>query len=105
MPRITSLTLGIEVHINSEEFGADWRKFEGEDDVYQLVVVRKDKHPGLQGIFFTFPEENEYDTKDLYKPHPTLPNHWIYYGRSDSELPFSTSTDHFTFAWSLFGLL
>ncbi|KAI0875903.1 hypothetical protein GGS24DRAFT_264456 [Hypoxylon argillaceum] len=75
--------------INSEEFGADWRKIDGEDDVYQLVVVRKDKHPGLQGFFYTFPDENEYDTKDLYKPHPTLPDHWIYYGRSDNVIVFS----------------
>ncbi|KAI1108654.1 nonribosomal peptide synthetase [Nemania sp. NC0429] len=75
--------------INSEEFGADWRKFDGEDDVYRLVVVRKDKHPGLQGVFYTFPDENEYDTKDLYKAHPTLPDHWIYYGRSDNIIVFS----------------
>ncbi|KAI1173253.1 hypothetical protein F4777DRAFT_589987 [Nemania sp. FL0916] len=74
--------------INSQEFGADWRKVEGED-IYQLVVKRQDKHPGLQGFFYTFPDENEYDTKDLYKPHPTLPDHWIYYGRSDNIIVFS----------------
>lgn len=75
--------------INSEDFGADWRKVESEDDVYQLVIVRKNKEPGLQGFFYTFPELDEYDTKDLYKPHPTLPDHWIYYGRSDNIIVFS----------------
>ncbi|KAI3319504.1 nonribosomal peptide synthetase [Xylariaceae sp. AK1471] len=75
--------------INSEDFGADWRKIQGEDEVYQLVCVRKDKHPGLQGFFYTFPDDNEYDTKDLYKPHPTLKDHWIYYGRSDNIIVFS----------------
>ncbi|KAI1495797.1 hypothetical protein F5X99DRAFT_425705, partial [Biscogniauxia marginata] len=70
-------------------FGADWRKIEGEDDVYRLVIVRKDTHPGYQGFFYTFPDTNEYDTKDLYKPHPTLPKHWIYYGRSDNVIVFS----------------
>ncbi|KAI0114360.1 hypothetical protein GGR51DRAFT_504049 [Nemania sp. FL0031] len=75
--------------INSDEFGADWQKVEGEDNVYRLVVVRKDKHPGLQGFFYTFPDDNEYDTKDLYKPHPSLPDHWIYYGRSDNVIVFS----------------
>jgi len=74
-----------KVIIHSEDFGAEWRKIEGEDDVYQLVCIRKDKHPGLQGFFYTFPEAVEYDTKDLYKPHPTLPDHWIYYGRADSK--------------------
>ncbi|KAI0508876.1 hypothetical protein F5B22DRAFT_378949 [Xylaria bambusicola] len=76
--------------IHTEDFGADWRKVEGEDDVYQLVCVRKDKEPGIQGFFYTFPDDNEYDTKDLYKPHPTLPDHWIYYGRADNIIVFST---------------
>ncbi|KAI0481939.1 hypothetical protein GGR56DRAFT_684376 [Xylariaceae sp. FL0804] len=74
---------------NSEVFGADWRKHEGEDDVYRLVVKRKDKNPGLQGFFYTFPDDDEYDTKDLYKPHPTEPDQWIYYGRSDDIIVFS----------------
>ncbi|GAW24728.1 hypothetical protein ANO14919_143200 [Xylariales sp. No.14919] len=76
--------------INSEDFGADWRKVEGEDNVYQLVCIRKDKDPGLGGFFYTFPDDYEYDTKDLYKKHPTLPDHWIYYGRSDNIIVFST---------------
>ncbi|KAJ3577520.1 hypothetical protein NPX13_g3049 [Xylaria arbuscula] len=75
--------------IHTEDFGAVWREVPGEDDVYQLVCVRKDKDPGLQGFFYTFPDANEYDTKDLYKPHPTLPDHWIYYGRSDNVIVFS----------------
>ncbi|KAJ2983899.1 hypothetical protein NUW58_g6174 [Xylaria curta] len=75
--------------INSEDFGADWRKVEDEEDVYRLVSVRKDKHPGLQGFFYTFPELSEYDTKDLYKPHPTLLDHWLYHGRSDDIIVFS----------------
>ncbi|KAI5919189.1 hypothetical protein F4810DRAFT_724876 [Camillea tinctor] len=74
---------------NSELFGAEWRKDENEEDAYRLVIVRKDKHPGLQGFFYTFPDINEYDTKDYYKPHPTLPDHWAYYGRSDNIIVFS----------------
>ncbi|KAI0551250.1 hypothetical protein F4679DRAFT_582725 [Xylaria curta] len=74
---------------HSEDFGADWRKVEGEDDVYRLVVVRKAKEPGLQGFFYTFPELQEYDTKDLYRKHPTLPDHWMYHGRSDDVIVFS----------------
>ncbi|OTB03901.1 hypothetical protein M426DRAFT_73780 [Hypoxylon sp. CI-4A] len=74
---------------NSELLGADWRKVDGTEDVYRMVIVRKDKHPGLQGIFYTFPDIDEYDTKDMYRPHPTLPDHWIYYGRSDNIIVFS----------------
>ena len=59
------------------------------DDAYELVVVRKDKHPSMQGFFYTFPEMEEYSNRDLYKPHPTLPDHWIYYGRADNIIVFS----------------
>ncbi|KAI1103844.1 acetyl-CoA synthetase-like protein [Jackrogersella minutella] len=74
---------------DSDTIGADWRKVEGSEDAYRLVMVRKDKHPGLQGIFYTFPDIDEYDTKDMYRPHPALPDHWIYYGRSDNIIVFS----------------
>lgn len=74
---------------NSDVFGCDWRKSETEEDVYEQVIVRKGKHPGYQGYFYTFPELNEVSTKDLYKPHPTEPNHWIYYGRADNIIVFS----------------
>lgn len=74
--------------INSSVFGAEWRGT-GEEGVYEQVIVRKEKKPGLQGFFYTFPDDNEYYTKDLYKPHPSLPDHWIYYGRSDNIIVFS----------------
>ncbi|KAK1750452.1 hypothetical protein QBC47DRAFT_394082 [Echria macrotheca] len=73
---------------NSELFGCDWRKMEDEH-AYEMVIVRKDKDPGFQGFFYTFPDAKEYDTKDLYRPHPTLEDHWIYHGRSDNIIVFS----------------
>ncbi|KAK7968053.1 uncharacterized protein PG986_002330 [Apiospora aurea] len=73
--------------INSELFGCDWRAAGG--NVYELVVVRKGKHPGLQGFFYTFPDLDEVSTHDLFEPHPTLPNHWKYRGRADHILVFS----------------
>lgn len=57
--------------------------------MFEQVIVRKDKKPGLQGFFYTFPDDKEYYTKDLYKPHPSLPNHWIYYGRADNIIVFN----------------
>lgn len=74
--------------INSDIFGCDWRKT-GEDDVFEQVIIRKDKDPGLQGFFYTFPDAQEYSTKDLYRRHPTLPNHWLYQGRADDVIVFS----------------
>lgn len=73
--------------INPDLFGCDWRK--ADDDAYELVIVRKAEHPGMQGFFYTFPELYEFSTNDLYKPHPTLPHHWIYHGRADNVIVFS----------------
>ncbi|KAK7991360.1 Non-canonical non-ribosomal peptide synthetase FUB8 [Apiospora saccharicola] len=73
--------------INSDLFGCDWRAAGG--NVYELVVVRKDKHPGLQGFFYTFPDLDEVSTHDLFEPHPTLSNYWKYRGRADHIIVFS----------------
>lgn len=54
-----------------------------------MVIVRKDEKPGLQGFFYTFPDLNEYSTKDLYKRHPTLSDYYIYQGRADNIIVFS----------------
>ncbi|KAK7436459.1 hypothetical protein CaCOL14_003810 [Colletotrichum acutatum] len=76
--------------VDSDRLGVDWRQASGEDeDIFEQVIVRKDKADPLQGIFYTFPDVNEYNTKDLYRKHPTLPNHWMYYGRSDNIIVFS----------------
>ncbi|KAK3314006.1 hypothetical protein B0H66DRAFT_503806 [Apodospora peruviana] len=74
--------------INSDLFGCDWRKTD-EEGVYEQVIVRKGKEPGFQGFFYTFPNNKEYSTKDLYRPHPTLEDHWIFHGRSDNIIVFS----------------
>ncbi|TDZ14767.1 Non-canonical non-ribosomal peptide synthetase FUB8 [Colletotrichum orbiculare MAFF 240422] len=76
--------------INSDVLGADWRKAEGEDDdVYELVIRRQDKEPGMQGIFYHMPDLDEFSTRDLFKKHPTEPNHWRYHGRIDNTIVFS----------------
>ncbi|RAQ59689.1 NRPS-like enzyme [Aspergillus flavus] len=74
--------------IHKELMGIEWRLID--DDTYEQVIVRKDKHPGLQGCFYTFPELDEFSTKDLYRPHPTLADHWTCVGRADDIIVFST---------------
>lgn len=77
---------------NPETMGCEFRKQAGEEDVYELIVHRQkqpDNHPGIQGIWYTFPDLNEWSTRDLYRPHPTRPHHWIYHGRSDNIIVFS----------------
>lgn len=60
-----------------------------EHDVYSMVIKRKDKEPGYQTWFYTFPDNDEFDTKDLWRPHPTLPHHWQHAGRGDDIIVFS----------------
>lgn len=67
----------------------DFRPSGTDKDVYHLFFVRKDRHPGAQGVFYTFPELDEYDSKDMFRPHPTLKDHWKYAGRSDTVIVFS----------------
>ncbi|KAH8652129.1 hypothetical protein BX600DRAFT_386479 [Xylariales sp. PMI_506] len=73
---------------NADIFGIDWRQVDA-DGVRELVIVRKHKQPGIQGIFYTFPELQEYATKDIYKEHPDEPNNWLYCGRIDNIIVFS----------------
>ncbi|KAF7115496.1 hypothetical protein CNMCM5793_002454 [Aspergillus hiratsukae] len=75
--------------VPTELLGIEWRPF-GEDTYEQVFIRQNRKHPGLQGCFYVFPELDEYSTKDLYRPHPTLPNHWTYVGRADDIIVFST---------------
>lgn len=75
--------------VPTELLGIEWRPF-GEGTYEQVFIRQNKKHPGLQGCFYVFPELDEYSTKDLYRPHPTLPNHWTYVGRADDIIVFST---------------
>ncbi|UKZ86441.1 putative NRPS-like protein biosynthetic cluster [Trichoderma asperellum] len=62
-----------------------------DDDVYEMFIVRKDPKEAMrQPLFYTFPDKTEWSTGDMYKKHPTKPNHWQYYGRTDNVIVFST---------------
>ncbi|KAH8689580.1 hypothetical protein BGW36DRAFT_352001 [Talaromyces proteolyticus] len=73
--------------LNNDLFGCDYRKTG--DGVYEQVIVRNSQPSKLQGIFYTFPESKEFETKDLYQAHPTLKNHWLHLGRIDDVIVFS----------------
>ena len=74
--------------IPTEMMGIEWRPCG--DNTYEQVFIRQNKlHPGLQGCFYAFPDLTEFSTKDLYRPHPTLADHWTYVGRADDIIIFS----------------
>lgn len=53
-----------------------------ENGLHEMVLCRHER-PDLQPIFHTFPDLERYHTKDLYSPHPTVPNLWKFHGRLD----------------------
>ncbi|KAI1142672.1 acetyl-CoA synthetase-like protein [Hypoxylon sp. FL0543] len=73
----------------TEKGGAEFRPNPDFPGTYQLFIKRKNKHPGIQGVFYTFPELDEYNTNDLFRPHPQLKDHWAYAGRADTVIVFS----------------
>ncbi|TEY43707.1 hypothetical protein BOTCAL_0362g00110 [Botryotinia calthae] len=68
------------LHIHPEA-GVEFRPYN--DTVYELFIVRERNLENHQQIFKTFPDLQEYQTRDLFVAHPSKPNRWSHYGRSD----------------------
>lgn len=60
------------------------------EDLYEHVIVRQPHLEAYQGVFRTFPDLWEWPMKDLYSPHPTKNDLWLYKGRIDDIIVFST---------------
>ncbi|KAI4831880.1 acetyl-CoA synthetase-like protein, partial [Aureobasidium sp. EXF-8845] len=77
---------------------ADWGWFEWcehtgavmepSGDLYEMVIKRVPDNL-IQGAFWSFPELDEYRTKDLYEEHPTKKGLWKYKGRNDDVIVLS----------------
>ncbi|TGO38906.1 hypothetical protein BHYA_0064g00020 [Botrytis hyacinthi] len=50
---------------------------------YEAVLIRNPDPEKVQPIFSVFPSLNEWETRDIYAPHPSIPDIWIHSGRSD----------------------
>lgn len=68
--------------------GIEMRPFS--EDLHEMVLVRDEKLKDFQLIFRTFPELQEYHTNDLYSPHPTREGLWLWTGRADDIIVYST---------------
>lgn len=77
----------------------DWQYFEwapgsgivmepAEDGQSDLVVKKSGDRRG-KGIFYTFPNLEEWRTNDLFSPHPEKPGLWTYKGRRDDVIVLS----------------
>jgi acyl-CoA synthetase (AMP-forming)/AMP-acid ligase II len=72
----------------SEQMGYELRPFA--EGLYELHFVRDSQLELSQGIFSTFPNLDEYSTKDLFSKHPTKEDLWLFEGRSDDVIVCST---------------
>ncbi|KAL9080224.1 MAG: hypothetical protein Q9157_000946 [Trypethelium eluteriae] len=72
---------------NAEWAGLEFREVDG--GLHELVIVRRPHLDLMQAIFVTFPDLQEYHTKDLFSKHPTEPDLWKYESRLDDVIVFS----------------
>jgi thioester reductase-like protein/acyl-coenzyme A synthetase/AMP-(fatty) acid ligase/aryl carrier-like protein len=58
------------------------------DGNYELYVKHDPKKENEQPTFTILPDLKEYGTRDLFSPHPTLPNLWSWRARADDIIVF-----------------
>ena len=61
------------------------------DGLNELVVLRNEEKRAFQGVFSTFPEINEFATKDLYECHSAKEDFWRFRGRCDDVICFNNA--------------
>ncbi|PGH06213.1 hypothetical protein AJ79_06601 [Helicocarpus griseus UAMH5409] len=58
------------------------------DGTFELVIPRQENR-NFHGVFYTYPDIQEYRTGDLYVPHPRKQGLWKYVGRGDDVIVLS----------------
>lgn len=71
--------------------GIEMRLVENTTNLYELVYIRDPDLSLFQAIFITFPDIDEYHSKDLFTKHPTEPDLWRYEGRLDDIIVLSNA--------------
>ena len=72
---------------NEKEGGFEFR--ERDNGLYEFVICRRPDYELAQPVFITFPEIDEFPTKDLFSKHPLKPGMWKYVSRLDDIIVFS----------------
>lgn len=81
------------------DFARDWNylqlhpavgaKFDPQPDgAFELVFKKTPETEPHQTVFTMYPDLTEYRTKDLFTPHPSLPDVWTHASRSDDVIVF-----------------
>jgi len=70
-------------------------KFEAQGNgQYELTLVRHPDDEHMHPVWHTFPDLREWRSKDIFSPHPTKPNLWLYQGRTDDLIVFGNGSKH-----------
>lgn len=70
----------LQMQVSNDEKGA-----------YELVLFADSETESLSALNHNLPGVAEWRTKDLFKPHPSKPNLWRYFGRRDDIIVLSNS--------------
>ena len=60
------------------------------DDLYEIRLHRNSELKDFQAIFATFTDIDTYNTKDLFSKHPSKKDLWMFRGRLDDIIVYST---------------
>ena len=63
-------------------------------DLYEIVIVRRENGDAFQEIFKVYPDLAEWRVQDLFSKHPNKDNVWLYRGRTE-DLIVSSSGETF----------
>lgn len=75
------------MHFNPELEGFQFRHVD--DNLYELVIVRHPSTDAYHSTWYTFPDQDEYATHDLYAKHPSKDGLWLCVGRADDIIVLS----------------
>lgn len=74
-------------HFDPRMKGVEFR--EVDSGLYELAFVRHHSTDLYHAVWYTFPNDQEYEPHDLFSKHPSKPNLWRYEGRADDLIVFS----------------
>lgn len=76
-------------HCFRPDMGCHEFRSTGDGRTYELVLTRSKTYDDFAPVFATFPELEEWPSKDLYSKHPTKPNLWRHEARTDDLIVFA----------------
>jgi acyl-coenzyme A synthetase/AMP-(fatty) acid ligase len=71
-------------------YGPDLELVDPEAGLYEVVINRRPDQTWCSGVFFNFPQLDQWRTKDLFRKHDTESHLWVFHGRRDDVIILSS---------------